>query len=345
MGIGVDGLLSSRAYAIADIEDIGTGMEKFTRTFARHTGMNAWNSFQKKIAAFTAQNRFIDDARKYSKLSSNRKARLAQAGINERMAKSIAKQSDEFGEKLGGSWHANTADWTDREAANLFERVLLKDVDNTIITPSIGDKPLLMSTEMGKTLLQFKTFFLAAHNQAFLPLAHQLSKGDMAAVQGIMFGFALGMMSEMTRLKLSGREDEFEDYTMADWARAGLDRSGMATVPMELINMSDRLLEGRLSATLGMKEGSRMYYRNFFGTLLGPTASYVDDSINLAQSLVKGDGVSERDIHGIRRLMPYQNMFYLRMLMNDMEDSVSGALDATPSERRRGGNTKTINVN
>ena len=335
MGIGVDSLLSSRAYAIADIDEIGTGMEKFTRTFAKYSGMNAWNSTMKKVAAFTAQNRFIDDSRNYATLSSKRKERLAKAGISERMAKAIAKQSDEHGEKLGPSWHANTNEWTDREAANLFERVLLKDVDSTIITPGIGDRPLFMSTELGKTLLQFKTFFLAAHNNALIPMAQQLARGDMAAIEGIVVGMSLGMMSEWTRLNISGRGDELDNYSMRDWVRAGLDRSGIATIPMELINMSDRILQGQISQSMGLMEGSRYFYRNWLGSLAGPAVGYVSDIATTSQNLINSDGLSERDIHSIRRMMPYQNMFYLRMLINEFEKHAAKAIDAEPRKRKR----------
>ena len=255
------------------------------------------------------------------------------------MAKSIAKQADDHGQKLGPSWHANTNDWTDREAANLFERVLLKDVDNTIITPGIGDKPLFMNTEAGKTMLQFKTFFLAAHNHALIPMVQQMARGDAAAFEGIMVGISLGMMSEWTRLQLSGRGDELEGYSMQDWARAGLDRSGVATVPMELINMTDRVLDGQLSQQMGLMQGSRYFYRNWAGTIMGPAAGYVGDVGRLSQNLINSDGVTERDIHSIRRLMPYQNMAYLRLGINELEKHAVKAIGAKPRKRRRGKST------
>jgi hypothetical protein len=342
MGIGIESLLANRAYMIGDIDDFGSALQKATRSFGKYSGMNAWNSYMKKIAAFTAQNRFIGDARNYAKLSRRRRERLAKAGINESMAKRIAKESDKHGEQFAGGHHANTNEWTDREAADLFERVLLKDVDNTIITPGVADRPLFMSKETGKTLLQFKSFFLAAHNQAFIPMMQQLGRGDAAAIQGIMAGLALGMMSEYVRLHLSGRGDEFQNYKMRDWGRAGLDRSGMATVPMELINMADRFTHGKISQTMGMMEGSRYFYRNQLGSLLGPSFGYVSDAMDLGQNLSAGDGISEANIRGIRRLMPYQNMFYLRQLINEMEGAVAGAVGATPMQRRRGNTSEVL---
>jgi hypothetical protein len=80
MGIGVDTLMNSRAYALADIDEVGTGLEKFTRGFAKLSGMNHWNGVMKKVAGFTAQNRFINDSINFAKLSAKRKERLAKAG-------------------------------------------------------------------------------------------------------------------------------------------------------------------------------------------------------------------------------------------------------------------------
>jgi len=340
-GVGNDGVLNSRVYALSDIDDVGGGMEKVTRQFAKWSGVSLWTGAMKKVAAFTAQNRFITDSRNYAKLSSLRKERLAKAGINERMAKAIAEQSDEFGEKLGTSWHANTNDWTDREAANLFERVILKDVDTVIVTPGIADRPLFMSSEMGKTIFQFKSFFLAAHNQALLPMLQQMKRGDVAAFEGLFVGVGLGMMGEWIRLQLSGREGELAAYSTQDWARAGLDRSGIATVPMELFNISDRIMRGGLSQAMNLTEGSRYFYRNWAGTLLGPTFGYAKDIGVLGQNLVNSDGVTSRDIHSLRRLLPYQNMFYLRKGFDVMEEEMAKAAGVEPRKRKRSSRKKT----
>jgi hypothetical protein len=342
MGIGVDNLLNTRLYAMAELDEVGTRMNRWTQRFAKFSGMNHWNSAMKKVAAFTAQNRFIDDAINYSGLTARRKERLAKAGINERMAGRIAKDAQEHGEKMGGSWNANTEKWTDREAAGLFERVLLKDVDNTIVTPGVGDRPLLMQYETGKALMQFKSFFLAAHNQVFIPLAQQMARGDVAAMNGIMTGIALGMMGEYIRLNLSGRADEMEAYSMQDWARAGLDRSGLATVPMEVFNLADRMAWGKLSQPLGLTEGSRYFYRNWLGSLLGPTVGYATDIGELAMNMTHGDGITASDIHSLRRLLPYQNMFYLRHGINKIEENIARSAGVTPRKRRR--NSDTIRI-
>ena len=335
MGIGVDSLLSSRVYAMADVDDVGSGIDKGTKIFAKLSMMNLWNSTMKKVAGFTAQNRFIGDSINYASLSKKRKERLAKAGINETYANRIAEQYKAHGEVLGTSKHANTNQWADRDAAGLFERVLLRDVDNTIITPSVADKPLFMSTELGKTLMQFRSFFLAAHNQAFLPMLQQMGRKDVAAIEGLAVVWGLGQMSAWVRLNLSDRGDELQNYSMQDWVRAGLDRSGAATIPMELFNMADRLSYGKISQSVGMSEGSRYFYRSWLSTMGGPAVGYVTDTADMVQNLIKADGITERDIHSIRRLAPFQNMFYMRKGITEMEKAIAKGLNAKPRKRKR----------
>ena len=335
LGIALDVINNSRLYAMSEVTEIGTRMEKWTRRFSKYSGMNHWNTHMKLFSAMVSQNRFIDDAIRYSKLSARKTERLAKAGIDEAMAARIAAQAQEHGEKISGSWHASTTKWTDREAADLFDRVLLRDVDNTIVTPGIADKPLFMSTQMGKTVMQFKSFFLAAHNQVLIPAMQQMARGDAAALQGMATAVSLGMMVEWIRMQTSGRSEELEDYGAADWLRAGIDRSGIATLPMEVVNILDRAAEGRISRAVGMQEGSRYFYRNLGGSFLGPVAGYADDAIGTFQNLAAEGEMTASDVHTLRKLMPYQNLFYTRDLLTKIEEYAVDELNLEDNRRKR----------
>ncbi len=69
-----------------------------------------------------------------------------------------------------------------------IENLTAQLVDTTIVTPGVGDRPIFMSTEMGKFMLQFKSFFLAAHNQMAIPMAQKLARGDYQAFEGLVMG-------------------------------------------------------------------------------------------------------------------------------------------------------------
>ena len=42
-------------------------------------------------------------------------------------------------------------------------------------------------------------------------------------------------LDEWTKLSLAGRGDEMRDYKYRDWVRAGIDRGGFLTVPMDIM--------------------------------------------------------------------------------------------------------------
>ena len=70
---------------------------------------------------------------------------LARYGIDPNMARRIAAQAQEFGERhADGFWLARTQGWTDKEAVRSFRAALAQGIDNTILVASYADKPALM---------------------------------------------------------------------------------------------------------------------------------------------------------------------------------------------------------
>ncbi len=86
---------------------------------------------------------------------------------------------------------------------------------------------------------------------------------------------------------------------------------------------------------MNLTEGSRYFYRDWFGTLAGAPINYVANAGGVVQNLLNSDGITESDIHSIRRLMPYQNLFYLRKGIDEMEKNAAKATGAKPRRKRR----------
>jgi hypothetical protein len=163
----------------------------------------------------------------------------------------------------------------------------------------------------------------------------QMARGDMNALAGIFTAVGLGMAVEKLRLETSGRGDELKNYGLQDWIRAGMDRSGAFTIPFEAFNMLDRAMEGHLSQKLELTEGSRYFYRNFLGTLGGPIAGSMEDAYGLLQNISPENDFTASDAHQLRKLMPYQNMFYTRWLLDQMEETAVEELDLEDNRRKR----------
>jgi hypothetical protein len=313
----VDSLLNTRAYLMAEIDN-GNTMGRLTGKFAKLTGINWWNSNMKMMAGFTAQNRFIMDMKNFDKLSPKRKELLKGAGIDQRVVNRFMKHQEHFEKIDGGGWVANTGKWTNEDDRLLFNGLLTKDVNNTIVTPGLGDKPLFMHTEAGRTMLQFKSFFLAAHNQMFLPMLQQFKMGDANIYQGAMAAIMFGMMSEYARLQIQGSEERLASMTYDQWIRAGIDRSGISGVSMELFNIAEKLAEGRINLSPFEQTGSRYESRTVLGAFGGPTAQYGESIINTMIDAF-GKDMDAKTIHRTRMMTPYQNHFALRRGFDEIE--------------------------
>lgn len=336
LGVAAESILGSRAFAMGLLDETNSFVYRQSQIFAQATGMNAWNSTMKMIAARTAQNRIIRDIEGYARATPRAKERLAKAGFSDNDIAGLQAQLARHKESLFGADEAATAKWEDRKLAQRFERAIFRDVENTIITPGIGDKPLFMNAQWGATLMQFKTFFMAAHNQMLLNGGQQLARGDIKFLTGASLAWGLGMLVEIAKLGEQGRLDELDDYNWADKIKAGLDRSGTMSIPMDIFNILDRFGGGRVGDFVGLNvEGSRMYQRNFAGTLAGPAVGYASDFVNAAQSLLARGELTEYDLYSFRKLMPYQNHIAARHIFDAVQEKVVEETGVKRNRRKR----------
>jgi len=328
LGYGTDGMTNSRIYAMSDITDVTEGkVGRMSAKFATYTFMNHWNSFWKQTSAFIAQDTFIRSARKFDSLSKNKTEEFLRAGVDASVAKRIVAESDNFEQLPGGGWVANTQQWEDRQVADLFDMIVDSDVERTINTPTIGDRPLLMRGETGKVIMQFKSFFLAAHNQTFLPTLQKVSMGDFTPVSGLAMTMPLSAMTYIIKMHLSGRSDELEGMSTNDWIFQSADRSGLFPIMMEGLNIANKFSNGRLGQTIGVTQSSRYFSRNKFGSLLGPGLGYMNNAFDVLGAAVDDKDFTASNLHKARRLIPYQNLFYARWIFDMLENASVEAAD------------------
>jgi len=80
------------------------------------------------------------------------------------------------------------------------------------------------------------------------------------------------------------------------------------------------------------KETSRYATRTFSDTLLGPSLGLIGNigevGLPLMQGLAGNGEVKERDIHQVRKLVPYNNVFYFRKILDEMENGIAQSLGA-----------------
>jgi hypothetical protein len=227
------------------------------------------------------------------------------------------KEFKAHGDK-GDVWLPNSHQWTNREAAQIFETAVVADVDRVIVTPGAGDRPLWMHSQGGKLIGQFKSFAFAASNRVLLS---GLQQRDMAALNGLFMSVALGGVAYGLREYSAGRQVSRKPEKLIV---ESIDRSGVTGFLFDVNNIIEKSTRGSIgvSALTGGGTMSRYTSRGLLGSLLGPTADLIDDSARVTGALTSGD-INDADVRAMRKLIPYQNLFYIRRMLNELEEETA----------------------
>lgn len=327
MGIGLEYALSSRSKVIADLNDpysrrsfLERGLEWSSQKFGNFTLMNQYTDTMKMWSGLITQSKVLNAANAVAggkKLSKKEITKLAHIGIDESMLHRIADQYSRHGEDLDGLLTGHSHMWDDRVVREAFQNAVLKDVRTTVITPGIGDTPLMMSSELGKIVMQFKTFFFATHNRA---LVSGIQSGDASFYYGALLQVGLGSLVYVLKSMMAGREINTDP---ANLVKEGLDWSGMMGWLGEPNNVLENLSGGTygMSAMFGGPPASRYQSRNGIGALLGPTFDLGGDIKNITAGVLNGE-FDDREVRSVRKLLPFQNLFYLAPLLNQVEEQL-----------------------
>lgn len=331
-GTALDMILDTRAMAISDImDDYGRG-SKFERgvqytanKFGLVSLMAPWNAAMKQFAGIVGQTRMLQGIEKLvaGKAAKKEIEYLAAGGIDANMAERIGGMFKAHGVKDGDVWWANTQAWTDRQAVQSFRAFMVRDIDRAIITPG-QDKPLWMSTELGKIIGQFRSFNVASMQRT---VVSGLQQRDMAAFNGMLFMLALGALTYKVKMDVAGGEVSDDP---AVWATEAFDRSGLAGWITDVNNIAEKTaLRPFTMAGLTGAPASRYASRNVYGALFGPTADVIGDVVPLGMT---GEWAAA-DTRAARKMIPLQNLWYLRQLFDKAEAGFNSAF-GVPARRQ-----------
>ena len=320
-GTALDMVLDSRVMALADVNsDFGRhskferGLGAVSQRFGLVSLMAPWNSTVKQFTGMITMNYFLRAAQKVANGTATQKelAALAAANIDTDMAGRISKQFKLYGDEQGGVLLAKAGDWDDALARESFRAAVVRDVDRVVVTPG-QDKPLWMSTELGKVIGQFQSFGVSSIQRTTLA---GLQQRDAATLSGIIMMLGLGAVTYKLKMDAAGKETSDDP---AVWAVEAFDRSGLIGWLMAVNNAAEKVTRGTvgLSAITG-EQVSRYASRNATASLLGPTLGTVQDILDVTGSTVSGD-FQKSDARKLRQLIPGQNLFYLRDLFNQVE--------------------------
>ena len=321
-GVGTDAIMSGKSDIIADVGDyaqggtiIERGLRSASSKFGKINFLDHWTAGMKQLHAVTMQTSIFDGLKKgvFDK-------RLARLGIDEQSAKDMYKQVVKHGKKEDGVWITNAKNWDRPDLERMWGAAVRKESDRVILIPG-QEKPLFMSTEMGKTVGQFRSFILSATQRVFIAA---LQNQDHNAVGGLASLVGMGMFTYYLKQSIAGRAVSDDP---AVWVTEGIDRSGAIGVIGEITNTIEKISGNSLGLRplLGIDApASKQVSRTVSESLLGPTfGSLLSTTVAATNAITSEDEMTEADVRTLRRLIPLQNLFYIRKGLDEVQKASS----------------------
>lgn len=335
IGYGIETELGTRIKSYTEHSGLSTnpspftkGLDSLTRNFGNLSFMNHWNSMMQNMAGHVSINRTLNTIHKSvkgQKVSAKEIERLARLGVDKEYFETIYKFTKDNIDDSGTHY----ADWQNWDVKNSFEAEALrefqsavgKEIDNIVINPGLGDKPLFAQREFGKMILQFKSFLFAATNRVLYSGIQR--RADIEVYQGVVSMMALGALSYIATSYLRGTPP---DISYKNLSREALDRSGLLGIYGEVFNIGQK--------ALGFGEVSRYKSRDIWGSLVGPSGGAVTEMLTLMNKIratTTGEAdITTKDTQTLLRLSPLQNLFYVSQLNKAVNKKVSTELGAVP---------------
>jgi hypothetical protein len=353
-GTANDVILHTRANAMMDIFDDayrGTIAEKGIHYLSTRMGAIAlfdqWTSAMKQFTAGIVNAKLLDsialvmgDGKGSAREIKKAQEFLAKNNINEEIAQVIWGQvtNGQGGGKVNGVWLPNTESWNISNPAvararRAYRAALVGEVDATIITPGF-ERPNWMDWNIPARLVgQFKAFGFSSTQRTLMA---GLQQHDAAFVNGVMISLALGAVSYYLWAVAAGGDakkrmvNALNDLDGEGWkvfADEAIERSGVTGVFSEVGKFAHRIPVLRDYASFSGSDSTRRAGGDLSELTLGPTFDLMEKAYGVMVGL---DDPTAQTLHMARQLLPFQNVFYFRRLLDQIEQSAD-----LPKNRRQ----------
>jgi hypothetical protein len=221
----------------------------------------------------------------------------------------------------------------ERDLARTFGAALNRAVDDTIVTPGTERASWVDATTAGRLISQFRSFTLSSTHKVLVASRQDALIGNQAQVlTGYAFSLALGLLSYYTwaqavggrtRERMLGEVDGALSGDTDSWlklADEAIDRSGLIGVFAEARKFAERVPGIQDYARLSDAPAARSPFVSPVQDLLGPSAGGLDNLNRIVMTL--HDPSSETFRKG-KQLMPFQNVFWLRRALDNMNEAVA----------------------
>lgn len=330
-------VLNNRARALGELGDRYGRGNRFERslnatsdTFSLVTLMAPWNDRLKSWTGMVTMSRMLKVARNFveiGRIGYNDVRRFAQMGLDRDIIRRIGQQFIAHGEQDGSLYWANTQAWSDLDAVRRFRTTLNKEIDRIIVTPGVGDLPGWFTKPETSLIGQFRSFTVASAQRMLLSGVQQR---DLAFLNGTLLTLALGALVYASKQYVADRDISDDPLV---WMTEAVDRSGLTGWFYDVHNILEKATGGAVGVNrlIGGPPVSRFASRGAVGSILGPTLGTLDEIVRATTGLSgitrEGGQFRKADLRAMRRLLPFQNLFYLRWLFNRAQDGLAQELN------------------
>jgi hypothetical protein len=338
-GVSIESVMASRAqslYSIGDPMAFGTPFERAVGAAGSLSSklnlINFWNDTLQEINFLGAHSRLVRNVNDFASgktLPKKEQELLSLLGVGEDAAQRISAQLKKHGfmDEDSGLFNSHIRNWDDKEAAKVMRAAIGKEMDRTILTKGTADIPRFGNTTLGRIMFQFMNFSFAANNKIVLA---GLQKADGQTLQGFTGLMGMGMLVYALKEMEAGRE--LSDNP-AKWVEQGLDRSGMIAILAYGNSFAEPFGLG-YNQLIGEKS-HRVTSGSAVGKIFGPSAGTAKNIAGIVNMVNPNqEGITQSDVHRIRATLPWQNLFYLRGLLDRAEQGINKEFNI-PKRRKR----------
>lgn len=309
------------AYRLSNLTEVEDGVvytrgDKYAHKAAdvvlTASGSKHWNSVTKTMVGYLFSDRL---GRALRGTNVDDTAKLKQIGLDGDLLTRARSQARAHAFDDDGLYNLNLEQWTDRELVETIEAAAVREADLLVITPSAGDKPIFFTTEVGRTIFQFKSFMLAATNRLTLPITQE---GGARPWLEILTHVGLGMGVYALKQKIADREIS-DDPTLL--VAEAVENTGLAGYGVEFAKMG-----ATLTGYSPLESEDNYQSHASLTGILGPTAAAAESALRIPNSNNSGEARAK----AIRKLMPMQNHFILRSGYDKIEEDLARLLGAGP---------------
>ena len=342
MNIATESITHNRAQAMFDVgENFSTRqtmVERGMETLANKTGFVAlfdrWTDANKRLTSRVVFGEFSHNLNVIAQGTRGPDYDKALIQMN-RLSLSedtIARINRQF-DRPGGSDEVapdfrlpNTKEWDDFDTVMAMNAAVNQEVNDLIVTPGLDRPSWTDANEAYRVVAQFRSYSFASTNRIIMS---GLQDSDMAYLNGTMMALALGGISYYAWGITAGgtMQERMMESTSEQWAYEALQRSGMLGVLSEGTRIGEQIPGLNDFAIFGGEGSNSRRASSVMGAVLGPSYDLGERLISIVQGL---DEPTQSTLHSARvSMVPYQNVFYLRRLLDVVQAGLGQNLPET----------------